>query len=201
LKLILKKGIVVKVVPGFFSVVLSFLFVSSSLWASTLLANASSSAKPQAFSDARRLDDQDPEEPFRFGLGFSTYGPFSSEIFPSALSALFDFSYTHSLQVFFGVSGVKTTFNYGAGAAYRATVSGDRNIGFHLGGLVNMGGDADTDLIAQMGPLFGLHVAAFQFQQLQILIDGGPMFRYRNGPDLTVGTVGARLGFSFHYFF
>jgi hypothetical protein len=165
-------------------------------------AGAASASEPklQNFPDARKLEDQDSEDQFRFGLGYSTFGTFSKTKNLGSFSAILDFNTTHSIQVFFGISDVRESFNFGAGSLYRATISGDRMLGFHVGALVQLGSD-ESDFAAQMGPVFGIHVAAFQLQQLQLSLEGGPIFHYREKPDLSFTPLSAGLGFNIHYFF
>lgn len=181
-----------------------FCIVANSCRAETESKPASEkpSASTQNVTQLRKLDENEQDEQLRFGLGYAFFGTFRNDGQIGSLSAMLDINPVHSIQVIFGVGSVKEQFNFGTGAIYRATVSGDRNLGFHLGGLVNLGTSQAGKFNAQVGPLLGIHVAVFQLSQLQLSLDGGPLVTYQNGPDLKVSPVGnGMVGLSAHYFF
>jgi hypothetical protein len=157
-------------------------------------------ANPQGFLNARVLTEHESSDHFRLGIGYTFFGNYSqNQEIPSA-SLSFDFNTSHLLQWIVGVGAISPHFNYGTGLLYRFTASGDRNLGLHVGALVNIGSARTGDFIFRAGPVLGLHIAPFTWDRLQFSFDGGPTYVYNRGSNFQMRSLGGILGLSIHYY-
>ena len=158
--------------------------------------------KPKNFITARKVEEKSPEADWKWGIGYSFFGNFFKEGNTGNFSMIADFQEKHSFQLFFGIYSVHPFFYYSLGTAYRRSLSENKVLGLHLGGVVQLGTSFQNDFFTQAGPLFGIHLNLFQVPQLQLFLDGGALLRYERNLDFQFGALGnAVASLSLHYFF
>lgn len=140
-----------------------------------------------------------------FGLGFVNSGVFSNDV--GAISFLIDLTSHDTLTVLLGFPSAGTTgtaINMTGGAAYRRTLLGNHDLGFHLGGSASAGNDST-------GAMFQTNIAilaGFRYEianHILVMGEFGPRVAIYGSSPVAVkfGIVPATGfgGLSFHYIF
>jgi hypothetical protein len=153
---------------------------------------------------------------FDFGLGVTTIGGLSSG---AGVSSMFEFSELHAVQLILGlgiVGGGGAGVEFGGATGYKFTLVGDRNVGFHVGGMLNfavvpVSAAGSVTLSPGASHYFGMSIQpllGFHFRFLEHIgasVDFGPRFYFITTPTVFTGfdlrQFGSFLGLSAHYFF
>lgn len=146
----------------------------------------------------------------RFGLGFAT-GAIGGTATNTALSGWIDFGEKFSIQPVAAIGTTRQTFQFGAGAFFRATMHGNQNNGFHVGGGLTLGtlrlADKTTGVIGSefyttINGLVGFHFILPHTEHIGMSFDGGPALEIVNGDsNFSLQALSSFLGWSIYYFF
>lgn len=119
-----------------------------------------------------------------------------------SISALFS-NNKDWIQAMMNVQGVKGSFRFSVGGAYKFTVAGTERAGFHIGPGLALGttGTANgSKFFFSLVGMFGGHYTLFE--RLILSVDGGPVLGVVDGDvDFGVKPMGELLGLSVHYLF
>lgn len=103
------------------------------------------------------------------------------------------------IQPYLGIFGTTGSFNFLAGAAFKATIAGGASTGLHIGGDVLLGSVA-SEFVGTFGGIFGFHYAFHP--QVFLHVDAGPQVSVAAGTaNFTLGGVSSLLGASLIYLF
>jgi hypothetical protein len=132
-----------------------------------------------------------------FGLGFASFG--AGLVATSAISAWIPINHTTGVQTYLSIPTTSGNFNFYAGGAYKATLEGTAQTGFHIGGDLLFGATAgEFTLLA--GGLMGIHYTPAP--ALLFAFDGGPQISMiKSQADFSMGGLSGILGASLIYFF
>ncbi|RZA04337.1 MAG: hypothetical protein EOP11_15355 [Proteobacteria bacterium] len=107
------------------------------------------------------------------------------------------------IQTMLNVQGVKGSFRFSLGGAYKFTVAGNGRAGFHIGpglSIGTVGTPAGSDFGFALVGMFGGHYTLFE--RMIVSFDAGPILRVVDGDvDFGVAPMGGLLGLSAHYLF
>lgn len=184
-----------------FSLFMAVVFLSASLpaQAKTKRTVASTAQAPAFQADASET---------HIGLGFATYGGSSIGLGASpAVSVWVDLNTQMSLQGLFAVNSTNP-FTFGLGGVFRYNLHGNQTNGFHGGLGFNLGTSQSvatpgtTAFFLNIFPVAGYHFSlGGAVSNLQVSIDGGPVFACTPAFQFTIQPLSTLVGGSVHYFF
>ena len=152
-----------------------------------------------------------------FGIGIMTGGlyPFvtpAGTISGSALAAEFNVSSADNIQPFMGIESTNN-FTWQLGAIYRHTLLHTENSGFHLGGTVALGTNANAAptqgnpqahvaFNAAFGPVAGFHFSVPSVSNIVFFFDGGMLISINDGTaNFAMQGLSPTLGLTVAYLF
>jgi hypothetical protein len=158
------------------------------------------SAAAHAASDSVKHHAASPEMEHYYGSNQMAVGVAATDIITNGESATALFSNHHDwIQTYLAVYTTKGNFDFAVGGAYKFTVAGTRNVGFHVGPGFTVGTVGNSFAFA----IFGAAGGHFTFaEHFFISVDAGPMVTHTDSnTNFRLRGLGNYLGMTIAYIF